>query len=457
MIRTFLFSAWPLFVGLFCIIVGNSIQGSLIAYRLGVENYSYLISGLILSAYYVGMCTSVFITPYFLRTVGHVRLFAAFTAIISATLLAFPLIVNPFAWLLLRFMIGFSYVGLFIITEAWVNALSTNNTRGQAMSLYMITQFLGYMTGQVLLGQSDSASPTLFLLASIGVSMAVVPMLMVRIQVPEQPDSDKIMGLAEIYSLSHFAFIGTIIVGMLSAVFYSSLGFILQKAGLSLAQLAVATTLMFLAALVAQWPIAKLSDNMDRRLVIVGLCFYIIGVCLYGFTIDTSSVFQIYSVVFLLSLAVMPMYSINIAHANDVTPSSRIVAMASSLQLFGASGAIAGPMLLTSFMGVAGFNGFFVFLIAGAGTLAAYALYRMRRRAVTVHSHMSMTPMTQLQSVQMDVGLTVDTEENITWDISKGETYQKQVRKSKRQKSQAKARKHMKKAVSRNKKKYARK
>ncbi len=424
MMRSFFFSAWPLFIGLFCIIVGNSIQGSLIAYRTATQDYSSVISGLIISGYYVGMVCSVFTTPYFLRTVGHVRLFAAFTAIISATLLIFPLVVHPVVWIVLRFFIGFSYVGLFVITEAWVNALSSNETRGQAMSFYMITQFLGYILGQLMLGTTTPESSTLFLLASIGVSLAVVPMLMVQVKVPPQPKSDDIMGLSEMFKLSPFACFGTVMVGMLSAIFYSSLGFVAQKVGMSLGQLSFATILMFLAAMISQWPLAKISDNIDRRKVIIGLALATIAVCFYGFTIDVSNFYLVYLVIFLLSLAVMPLYSINVAHAHDVTPSERLVAMTSTLQLLGASGAVVGPLVLTNMVAYAGFNGFLIFLIIICIMLAGYTLYRMLTRSVTLHSHTVFTPMTQLQAASTEILAMSD---ELEWDISKGETYQQAV------------------------------
>ncbi len=423
MMLSFFVSSWPLFIGLFFIIIGNSIQGSLIAYRIGTLNYSYVISGFIISAYFVGMAVSVFTVPYFLRTVGHVRLFAAFTAIISAALLAFPLVVDPTTWMILRFFIGFSYVGLYVITEAWVNALSSNETRGQAMSLYMITQFIGYIIGQLLLTTTTSESATLFLLASIGVSIAVVPMLMVQIKMPPQPETDDIMRPKEIYKLSPFVLVGTVLVGMLSGIFYSSLGFVLQKIGFTLAQVSYATILMFVAAMVSQWPIAKLSDNMDRRMVIVGLSMILISVCVYGFFIDTNNVIAVYVLMFVMALAVMPLYSINIAHANDVTPSKRLVAMTSSLQLLGALGAVIGPLVLTNVMGYSGFKGFLLFLIIIASTLGFYALFRIFVRSVNVHSHTAFTPMTQLSGASSEV-IAMSDDDNIQWDISKGETYE---------------------------------
>ncbi len=421
MFRSFFLGTWPLFIGLFCIIVGNSIQGSLIAYRAGAESYSPLLSGLIISGYYIGMLASVFTTPHFLKTVGHVRLFAALTALVSSTILAFPLIVHPVAWLFFRLLLGFGYVGLFIITEVWINALTENSVRGRITSFYMFIQFFGFITGQLMLRSETSESINLFLFASIGVSIAVIPMLMVHVKVPAQPESSRTMPLKELYKLSPFAGVGTFLVTMNQTVFYATLGFFAHFIGMNLKQLSIMTILVFIAAMISQWPMAWLSDRIDRRLVIMlgsGVAFFL---ALFGLGIDLNNLQAVYFIIFALALAIMPLYSVNLAHANDVVPANKIVAVNATMYLLTAFGSMTGPIAMSSFMAKYAADGFFLFIASGNILLLSYALYRRSVRSVTIHYKSSIVPLTPLQTNIIDP---LQTNEELAekWDISKNET-----------------------------------
>ena len=393
----------------------------MIAFRSGSQNYSPFLSGIIISSYYGGMLASVFTTPHFLKNVGHVRLFAALTALVSATILAFPLVVNPYAWIIFRLLIGFGYVGLFIITEAWINAMTTNDIRGRITSIYMIVQFLGFILGQLMLRGTTPESSTLFLVASIGVSIAVVPMLMVRVTNPPQPESGKTMPLRELYSLSPFAGIGTILVAMNQTVFYATLGYFAHFIGMDLKQLSVMTILVFVAAMISQWPMAWLSDRTDRRIVIMIGNVVACLVAFYALGIDYGNIKLVYYVIFGLALAIIPIYSINLAHAHDVVPVKKIVAVSSTMYLLTACGSILGPSLTSNLMSAFAAKGFFIFIIIGNGLLFAFALYRRMSRTVKIHYQSDVVPISNLQTQILDPTIPVKDQDFATWDISKNE------------------------------------
>ena len=48
----------------------------------------------------------------------------------------YPILPEPWVWALARVAIGFCYCGVYITAESWLNASSTNETRGQALSAY---------------------------------------------------------------------------------------------------------------------------------------------------------------------------------------------------------------------------------------------------------------------------------------------------------------------------------
>ena len=73
--------------------------------------------------------------------------------------------------MLLRFVVGFCFAGVYVVAESWLNDAATNETRGQALSLYMIVQMVGIISAQFILNLADPAGYTLFVVMSVLVSL----------------------------------------------------------------------------------------------------------------------------------------------------------------------------------------------------------------------------------------------------------------------------------------------
>src|SRR5690606_9462099 len=130
------------------------------------------------SAYFVGFLFGSRTAPGLIRRVGHVRVFAALGSFISAVLILYPTITEPWAWVLLRVLFGFSFSGVYVTAESWLNNSSTNENRGKALSLYMIVQMVGIMVSQALLNVADPAGYVLFVIPSVLVSLSFAPILL---------------------------------------------------------------------------------------------------------------------------------------------------------------------------------------------------------------------------------------------------------------------------------------
>ena len=74
-------TTWALLLGVALIMAGNALQGSLLGLRGSLEGFSSTVMGLVMSGYYVGFLLSSLITPKGVRSVGHVRVFAALAAL----------------------------------------------------------------------------------------------------------------------------------------------------------------------------------------------------------------------------------------------------------------------------------------------------------------------------------------------------------------------------------------
>jgi hypothetical protein len=98
---------------------------------------------------------------------------------------------------------------MYCVAESWINDQSENESRGQALSVYMIISMGGNAIGQLFLNFADPSSATLFMLVSILISLSLVPIL---ITVGKQPDFTvaKILSIKELYKASPLGVISAI-------------------------------------------------------------------------------------------------------------------------------------------------------------------------------------------------------------------------------------------------------
>src|SRR5258706_4505156 len=131
-------TTWALLLGVALIMAGNALQSSLLGLRGSLEGFTSSAMGVIMSGYYVGFMLSSLIAPKVVRSVGHVRVFGALAALAATAILTASLLVSPYVWFFTRATTGFCYAGLYVIAESWINDRSTNETRGQLLSIYML-------------------------------------------------------------------------------------------------------------------------------------------------------------------------------------------------------------------------------------------------------------------------------------------------------------------------------
>ena len=371
--------SWALLLGVLLLMVGNGLQGSLIGIRGSIENFSTGELSIITSAYFVGFLFGSRMAPEMIRRVGHVRVFAALGSFVSAVLILYPTITEPWAWVVLRVIFGFSFSGVYVTAESWLNAASTNETRGKALSLYMIVQMGGIVASQALLNVDDPAGYVLFVIPSVLVSLSFAPILLSVMPTPAF-DSTKAMSFRKLYMTSPTSVVGMFLMGAVFAAQFGMASIYGTEAGMSVAQISIFISAIFIGGLVLQYPIGWASDRMDRRLLILatavgGLLAALIGLFL-------GSVFEALLVAgFLLGGFSNPLYALLIAYMNDYLDQEDMAAASGGLLFVNGMGAIVGPILTGWAMSQMGAPGFWAYLIGVMTVLAGYVLYRMTQRA----------------------------------------------------------------------------
>ncbi|MFZ5751880.1 MAG: MFS transporter [Pseudomonadota bacterium] len=376
---TVLRQSWALLFGVMLLMLGNGIQGTLLGIRGGLEGFSTQQMSYVMSAYFIGFLFGSRLVPGMLRRVGHVRVFAALGSMISAVLVLYPVLPDWTAWALMRVAIGFSFSGVYITAESWLNNASTNETRGQALSLYMIMQMVGIIGSQVFLNFGDPSGFVLFVVPSVLVSLAFTPILLTVSPAPAF-EATRRLSLLTLFKASPLGFVGMFLLGgVFSAQFgMASVWGTLQ--GLSVRELTIFIAAIYVGGLVFQYPIGWASDRMDRRALILALAGVGAVVTLGVAAIDAP--FWLLVLVGMETGAISnPLYSLIIAYVNDYLGKDDMAAASAGLLFVNGVGAIAGPIVTGWLMGRIGPPGFFVFMGGLFALLALYAGWRMTRRA----------------------------------------------------------------------------
>ncbi len=393
MIKT-LSGVWALLLGIVLIMLGNGMHFTLIGLRGGIEGFSSGALAVVTTGYFVGFLSGARLSPLMIQRVGHVRVFAALGSFMSAGLIALPLLTEPWAWTVLRIIVGFCMSGIYVAAESWLNAAATNETRGKVLSAYMIAQTLGIIGAQALLTLGDAATSALFIGASILVSISFAPILLSATAVPAVKVA-KPMPLRKLFRGSPLGTVGIFLLGSVYAT-QSGMGAVFgSQIGLTANQIALFVAMLFAGALVLQYPIGWLSDRMDRRVLILGLASLGAASCLLGW-VTGEALWSLMMAAFLAGGVTTPLYALLLAYANDALSADDMPAASGGLVFTFGLGAIAGPLIAGWAM--QGVNPFAFWLVLGSTfcMIALYALYRMTQRGVSpvseTDSYLSILP-----------------------------------------------------------------
>ena len=372
-------SSWALLLGVLLLMVGNGLQGSLIGIRGAIENFTTSELSIITSAYFVGFLFGSRFAPEMIRRVGHVRVFAALGSLVSAILILYPAITEPWAWILLRVLFGFSFSGVYVTAESWLNNSATNETRGKALSLYMIVQMSGIVASQALLNVGDPADYLLFIIPSVLVSLSFAPILLSVSPTPAF-ETSKAMNLVELYRISPTSVVGMFLMGAVFSAQFGMASIFGTQAGLSVSEIGVFVSAIFLGGMILQYPIGWMSDRMDRRVLIFALAIGGIGAGAVGLLFGGAFELLIFAA-FLMGGVSNPLYALIIAYTNDYLETDEMAAASGGLIFINGTGAIVGPIVTGWAMGIFGPRGFWAYLLIVMALLAAYVAYRMTQRA----------------------------------------------------------------------------
>lgn len=374
-----LISFAALFLSVVLLQLGSGGVAPLDAISGAALNFSTAEIGMLGSAHFLGFFVGCWWAPRLMGEVGHSRAFAAFTAAGTIGILAHMLIIDAFAWGVMRMASGLCVAGCYTIIEAWLQSKVTNATRGRAMGVYRVVDIAGSLGAQLMIGVLEPASYVSYNLLALLCCAAIFPLTLTKVEAPETPQAPRLRPRLA-WERSPLAAAGVVVSGVTGAAFRMVGPVYGLEVGLAADQIALFLAAYVLGGAFAQVPIGWLADKFDRRAVLIWLSVAGIAACATTIMLAESGTVAVFTAATLFGFATLPIYSVSTAHAHDFAESRERVELSAALMFLYAVGAIASPFLASVVIDAFGPSAMFVMIAAAHLLLIVLSIARMWAR-----------------------------------------------------------------------------
>ena len=368
-------SSWGLFAAILLVMIGSGVLNPLIGLNAELQGFSTTTTGIVLSFYYVGFLVGAWLTPRMVVNVGHIRVYAALASLASTSTLVYIVNSSATVWAGARLITGFAMSGLVIVAESWLNDATTNRTRGRLLAAYMVVLMGGLALGQLLLIFADPSGIGLFIVASVAISLAVIPITLSTAPGPRFVLSSN-LPISQVWQCAPVGLAAALGQGTGVAALLSLAALYGVRTGMSVDRTALFLALAVLGSVVLQGPIGVLSDYAGRRRVMLSVALLCAAVCALVVLIEPMGWAALLASFVVGGLA-MTMYPLALSHINDRVPPGSAVGVSGLVSLATGVGAILGPVGGAAVMDTFGAGGLFVFVGIVYSAIAAFTLLRV--------------------------------------------------------------------------------
>jgi|TARA_R100001129_G_scaffold32793_1_gene22059 MFS family permease len=365
-------------ISLIGVVVGMT--STLLSLRATIEDFGTLVTGFIMSAYFIGYLFGSTRAPKDIRRVGYIRSLGGLAALAAASILVQAIWVDPIVWFVMRFITGFAISGIFVIVESWLNTMADNKSRGTLLSIYLVIIYSGLIAGQLILGVADPAGFVAFAIVALLINLALIPILVSVTVEPTTHDSRKVP-ISLLFKTVPLGVVNSFVIQACYAMFYGIGPMYASYIGLNVFQITVFMASFIFGGLVSQAPFGLLSDRIDRRFVIAICAGGGTGMAIILSQLGPSNAILIYAAVALLGAFILPMYSLGMAHTNDYLEKDQMLGATGALIKISGAGSIIGAPAVAALMQFGAINFFFLLLAGLTSFVCLYAMYRVTRRA----------------------------------------------------------------------------
>jgi MFS family permease len=378
-------NVWALIAAAAFLQLGGGILNVVTPLGLETLGVSPGLIGAIAAAHAFGFMVGAYTATNAVILFGNIRVFSAAAATCGASVLVMQLALDPWSWTAVRIVQGAAFAWMFSSIEAWLGATVSPRNRGSVSGFYHLIAKVALVAGPFFVAGLAPIDFRPYLWCAIFLSLSLLPVCLTRRGEPPAPETEP-LPFRRLFDMAPAAVIAVFLAGMINSGTMALLpiyaGVALPDAvGGATGAAALAAAAAWTGGLISQWPAGRISDLVDRRLVIAVMA------AVSSFAALVLGLFpELPASWIIVALGVwgagsLSFYGIGVAHAIDRADHAQISRVMSGLLFVWAGGSVLGPPM-------AGFafrlpftqGGLFLMAAILSAVLTAAMLYRQTRR-----------------------------------------------------------------------------
>ena len=342
-------NVWVLIAAAALLQLGAGILGVVTPLGLEVLGVSPELIGGVAAGYAGGFMLGAWTAAQAIILFGNIRVFSAAAALCGASVLVMQLSLDPWSWTGMRILHGATFAWMFSSIESWLGATVSAKSRGSVSGFYHLIGKVALVAGPFFVVGHAPIDFRPYLWCTIFLCLSLLPVCLTRRGEPAPPGNE-VLSIRRLIQIAPAAVISVFLAGLINS---GTLALLPLYAGLALpgieggatAAAAVAVGAAWIGGLISQWPAGRISDHLDRRLVIAAMAAVAGGAALVlGLFPGLPERYT------LLALGVwgagsLSFYGIGVAHAIDRAEHHQIARVMSGLLFVWAFGSVIGPPL----------------------------------------------------------------------------------------------------------------
>lgn len=335
--------------------------------------------GIVAAAFAAGFMMGAMLATTLLARVGNIRVYAACAAVFSVATLSLHFSSDILGWGIARMVAGVAVALMFAAIESWLSHSVIPRARGEVMSVYMVVTRVALAAGPFLAFGYAPISPEPWMIAAAIAALSMIPVCFTSTAQPEPPKAQP-LALVEQFATAPAAVISAFGAGLVNG---GVLALVPLYAAEHYGPTAAAEffAAAYIGSLLAQWPAGRISDRIDRRLVIAALNV-VAAATAFALALWSGRLpqFQALAIFFLWGAGALTFYGIAVAHMADRAAPGKLAQSAAGVLFVWAMGSVIGPLIMGLLVDLSGIAGMFWFAGAAAAAVALLMFWRRTTR-----------------------------------------------------------------------------
>lgn len=342
-------NVWALIAAAAFLQLGGGILGVVTPLGLETLGVSPTLIGAIAAGYAMGFMAGAYTASNAVILFGNIRVFSAAAAVCAASVLCMQLALEPLGWTVIRIIQGAAFAWMFASIESWLGATVSAKSRGSVSGFYHLIAKIALVVGPFFVAGLAPIDFRPYIWCAIFLCLSLLPVCLTRRGEPPAPSSEP-FPLSRLFNLAPAAVISVFLAGVINS---GTMALLPIYAGVALPDVAggatgaaaLAAAAAWAGGLISQWPAGRISDMIDRRVVIAFMAGMATAAALVLGLFPNLPTLYILIALGLWGAGSLSFYGIGVAHAIDRAETGQISRIMSGLLFVWALGSVIGPPL----------------------------------------------------------------------------------------------------------------